>query len=206
MNYLLIDSDKCQFQLQAIAHQQSEQLIYIFSKRRKKLHKIAHIQKNNTHIHTINCKNKKVYSCIIDKLKIILQQNHTAHILIFSKRKKLKKAIFALSEVYSHANMVLLKKFSKKYINKIKQESISIKYLPDNPQDSLLPQSEFIPPSLFQATIQLLKKTRPKKKIDLLKILMNHLHLQESVAQQLLTQLKDKHFISIDIAENIKYF
>lgn len=204
MNYILIDLDKCQCHLHTNTRQQTEQLIYIFSKRHKKLRKMARIQKNNTYIETINCKHKKTYSCIIDKLKTILQQDHTAQIVILSQRKKLKKAILALAEVYNNANITLLKKLSKKYINLIKQKDNI-----NNLQCQPLPPSESTPPispSLFQAATQLLKKTRPKKKSDLLKILINHLHLQESIAQQLLIQLKNEHLICIDIAENIKYF
>lgn len=54
--------------------------------------------------------------------------------------------------------------------------------------------------------VQILKKNQPKKKIDLLKIFQNSLNIDEKTAVQLIKKLQAVHLLSVDIAENIKYY
>ena len=56
-----------------------------------------------------------------------------------------------------------------------------------------------------EQALRLIRKTRPKKKADLLRALQTALAADENLAEEMLAHLIKIKAISVDVAENVRY-
>lgn len=212
MSYLLIDLEKSALKLNHVALEAGAVFLFAKRKRHQRLAKDFAKQHRATKVVKLDDK-EKVSDALLAKMKKILKADKHAGIIVVSKRKKVAKLVDKLLNRYPDAEIVLIDKIEK---NQPSASKNSVELLPAPSPDSLpkylakpaeVPLLESHPQAdaLFQATVQLIHKHRPKKKDALIHLIMNALRIDLAQATQLLANLQSTHTISLDKAENVKY-
>ena len=164
---------------------------------------------------------KKAARSIAQAAADILQHQPQAQIAIVSSRKKLRPYLHQLQIKYPQARLLHKKKLGKAVRRFLKQarqpekanaqtEQQLIEHAAQSVQQAvaqIVPAPTFAPapsPSNNITTaLALLKKNRPKKKQDLLRLLTERSN--PKLAQEMLVALQSAGKIHIDAAENVRY-
>ena len=164
---------------------------------------------------------KKAARSIAQAAADILQHQPQAQIAIVSPRKKLRPYLHQLQIKYPQARLLHKKKLGKAVRRFLKQarqpekanaqtEQQLIEHAAQSVQQAvaqIVPAPTFAPapsPSNNITTaLALLKKNRPKKKQDLLRLLTERSN--PKLAQEMLVALQSAGKIHIDAAENVRY-
>lgn len=164
---------------------------------------------------------KKAACSIAQAAADILQHQPQAQIAIVSSRKKLRPYLHQLQIKYPQARLLHKKKLGKAVRRFLKQarqpekanaqtEQQLIEHAAQSVQQAvaqIVPAPTFAPapsPSNNITTaLALLKKNRPKKKQDLLRLLTERSN--PKLAQEMLVALQSAGKIHIDAAENVRY-
>ena len=163
---------------------------------------------------------KKAARSIAQAAADILQHQPQAQIAIVSSRKKLRPYLHQLQIKYPQARLLHKKKLGKAVRRFLKQarqpenpfgeapsEQRLIEHTAQNVQQAV---AQIIPSApagaesaLIATALALLKKNRPKKKQDLLRLLTERSN--PKLAQEMLVALQSAGKIHIDAAENVRY-
>ena len=160
---------------------------------------------------------KRAVASMIAAVKEILQHDAHVKIAIVSPRKKWQIALNRLQTDFPQTQFLLKKRLSKKVRQFVKApletpEAIDINTIANNVQIlpkpevfTLLTTTESINEPDISTALVLLKKNRPKKQNDLVKLLSGSLKQDDASVQQLVSQLQKKGIITIDNAQNVRY-
>ena len=145
---------------------------------------------------------KKAARSIAQAAAEILQHHPDARIAIASPRKKLTPHLQSLQRQYPHA-VLLHKKRLGKSIRQFLKRGFRQPETPISGSEQRV--IERIAQEVRHAAepLALLKKNRPKKKQDLVRLLSEHTNRED--AQRIIGELQNTGRIRIDAAENVKY-
>ena len=157
------------------------------------------------------------YSIIAAAEEILLHHPDT-RIVIVSPRKKLRAAIADLQDDYPEAELLLKKRLSKTVCRFIKNEDEPDSDWADEdnwddetdadelpPVFTLLHDHDVFTDTDFAAALLLLKKNRPKKKTDLVRLLAENTKHDDEHAHTIVSELQQQGVIAIDAAETVRY-
>lgn len=165
---------------------------------------------------------KRAVTSMVAAVKEILQHDAHVKIAIVSPRKKWQIALKHLQTDFPQTQFLLKNRLGKKVRQFVKApletpETIDITTIANNVQaavNKILPKPEVFTlltttepinePDISTALV-LLKKNRPKKQNDLVKLLSGSLKQDDASVQQLVSQLQKKGIITIDNAQNVRY-
>ena len=158
---------------------------------------------------------KRAVASMVAAVKEILQHDAHVKIAIVSPRKKWQIALKHLQTDFPQTQFLLKNRLGKKVRQFVKapletpetnnvQAAVN-KILPKPEVFTLLTTTEPINEPDISTALVLLKKNRPKKQNDLVKLLSGSLKQDDASVQQLVSQLQKKGIITIDNAQNVRY-